>query len=136
MIGLGLAALYVLFSLVTKGEPLTTYKKAANFLFYWYVSVSLMVMVLGSIATVVTGASFGVLFGGVLGGIFGVVVGSAAAFGLLLAVTLAYILEIIGAYLLRESLTINKSDHDWHPVKFGIGAACLMVGLLAIPKIS
>lgn len=136
MIGLGLAAVYVLFSFVTRAEPLTIYKKTANFLFYWYVLVALLVMVAGSLLAVVSGTGLGVLLGGVVGGVLGVVAGSALAFGLLLAVALAYILEIIGAFLLRESLTIREASHAWHPVKFVIGALCLVVGLFAIPKIS
>ncbi len=140
MIGLILATIYGCYTSMIGGKPpQISFKSATGFLFRWYVTIAVILMVVFGLMIIGGSTMAGLLAGGPFGGLFGSVIGTSFAFVVFLVVGFSYVLEIIGARLLHKSLTLivrNDDSYCWNRKKVFWGAVFLFVGLFGVPFLS
>lgn len=128
MIGLVLASIYASVLVLFEKEGPRIFQRAANFLFWWYLSIAWIVGTLffliafGGITLAMLGSSFpATLLGSIAGGILG-----AFLFAIIL---LLYLFEIIGAHLLRTSVEKKGDAWIWHNGRLISGFLLIVIAL-------
>lgn len=129
MVGLVLAGIYALYLWLKGRIPELIFKRAANFLFWWYVAVTCLQAILvffllagaGAVAGTGTVSPLDLLIGVALGG----------AFGLFVAVVVIVFssLAIVGAHLLRTSVRDTHGGFQWHKARLVVGIILLFIAV-------
>lgn len=130
MWGLIIGSLYALILWIKKEVPERIFMKATNFLFYWYLIVTAIIV---SIIIVICSLG-GAVLGAESDGLVAVLVGSLAGSGLGIVIAALVVLfslfSIIGAHLLRTSVTEVEGAFKWDRARLVIGIVLFLISLL------
>ncbi len=134
MFGLVLAVFVAAFMVMKGNDVPNVFKKSTNFLYLWYLIVSVVLTAIFGFMALTGSTVIGFLAGGLLGGMVGTATGVTLAFIILLVVALGSVFQIVGAKLLHDSLVVNQDrSYAWNSLKLGMGIAFLVIGLFILP---
>lgn len=129
MWGLIIGSLYALVLWLKKEVPEKIFMRATNFLFYWYlvvtcIIVGIVILIFSLGGAVVTESE------GIIGIIAGILVGSGLGIVIAALIVLLSLFSIIGAHLLRTSVKEVEGTFKWDRTRLVIGMALLLISLL------
>ena len=137
MTGLGVAALIAIISIVLGRDWPAVYKRVTGFLFFWYLVVAVLISV--GMGMFLVGAGFvgGFMSFGPLGALFGSMAGGVATLFVVLWVSIAYVLQITGAKLLKTALVSEGNGaYSWNHTRSFVGFVFILVGAMLLPMLS
>jgi len=130
MWGIIISAFYALILWIKSEIPDRIFMRSTKLLFYWYITITcifiaivlLICMFGGVIAGAGANGMFGFLLGGLAGSGIGVLIGA--------LIVLFSLFEIVGAHLLRTTVTEEDGKFQWSRARLVFGIILIIISLL------